>query len=122
LGSGDCLQTLNVGRMLSNISFDTTGLYLRTAIGTIAIDTPSVSSITPVRIKRQDPRNQCVGLSPNEDWITCNSENLVWLPPEYRPSSSAVSGRTIGIGVGSGKVWMYNLQVINFLTLLETMV
>jgi hypothetical protein len=30
----------------------------------------------------------------------------LWLPSDYRPSCSAVSGRTVAIGVGSGKVWM----------------
>ena len=30
-----------------------------------------------------------------------NSENRLWLPSEYRPLHSAVSGDTIGIGVGS---------------------
>jgi hypothetical protein len=43
--------------------------------------------------------------------MTYNSENLVWLPSEYRPSCSAVSGKTIGIGVGSGKVWICNFKV-----------
>src|ERR1700681_1235813 len=29
-GSGECLQTLGIGKTLSNISFDTTGSYLHT--------------------------------------------------------------------------------------------
>ena len=36
--SGECLQTLGIGKTLFNISFDTTGSYLHTEIGTIAVD------------------------------------------------------------------------------------
>jgi hypothetical protein len=43
--------------------------------------------------------------------MTYNSENLAWLPSEYRPSCSVVSGKTIGIGVGSGKVWICSFKV-----------
>ncbi|KAF2260607.1 HET-domain-containing protein [Lojkania enalia] len=38
-------------------------------------------------------------------------EHLVWLPPEYRPLCSAVSGNTIGIGTGSGRVWIFRVQL-----------
>ena len=50
-------------------------------------------------------------LSSDGAWITYNSENVVWLPSEYRPSCSAVSGKTIGVGVGPGKVWICNFKV-----------
>ena len=112
--SGECFHTLHIGEMLCNISFDTTGSYLHTDIGTVALDALSASTTSPDKLEPQNPRYQGVGLSPNKEWITCNSENLVWLPSEYRPSCSAVSGSTIGIGVGSGKVWVCNLQVTGF--------
>jgi hypothetical protein len=112
--SGACLQTLSIGTVLKNISFNITGSCLHTDIGIVAIDTPSASSIMPDKMEHQHPRHEGVGLGPNGDWITRNSENIIWLPSEYRPSCSAVSGRTIGIGVGSGKVWLCNLQRIDF--------
>jgi WD40 repeat protein len=109
--SGECLQTLGIGKVLFNISFDSTGSYLHTEIGTIAIDGSSASNITPSVTDPQKPRYQGGGLSLDGAWITYNSENVVWLPSEYRPSCSAVSGKTIGIGVGSGKVWICNFKV-----------
>ncbi|XTI83927.1 hypothetical protein V2W45_1207031, partial [Cenococcum geophilum] len=109
--SGACLQTLDVGKMLYNMSFDTTGSYLHTNIGTVALDTMSTSNIPADSKGPQNPQYQGVGLSSNDEWITWNSESVVWLPSEYRPSCSAVSGRTVGIGVGSGKVWMCTLNV-----------
>jgi hypothetical protein len=107
------IQTFAFGKTLYNISFDTTGSYLHTDIGAIALNAPSSSNIILDRMEHQDLRYQGVGLSTNGAWITCNSEKLVWLPSEYRPMHSAVSGMTIGIGVGSGKVWMCSLQVTN---------
>jgi WD40 repeat protein len=101
VSSGECLQTLDIGKALFNISVDTTGSYLYTEIGTIAIDVSA-------------SRYQGGALSSDGAWITYNSENVVWLPSEYRPSCSAVSGKTIGIGVGSGKVWICNFKVDDF--------
>ena len=112
-GSGACLQTLDIGKTLFKISFDTTGSYLRTEIGTIAIDTSSAVSMRPSARDSQKPRYKGVALSSDGAWITYNSENLVWLPSEYRPSCSAVLGTTICIGVASGKVYIckYNFGV-----------
>src|SRR3989440_123451 len=111
--SGECLQTLGIGKILFNISFDTTGSCLHTEIGTIAVDASTASNVTPSVTDSQNPRYQGWALSSDGAWIAYNSENLVWLPSEYRPSCSAVSGNTIGIGVGSGKVWICNFKVDN---------
>ena len=101
--SGECLSTLRIGLALVNISFDTTGTCLHTEIGTIMIGTNSVSTTTP--------RYQHAALSPDRAWLTYDSKYLVWLPSEYRPSCSAVLGSKIGIGVGSGKVWMCDFKL-----------
>ena len=109
--SGACLQTLEVGTVLSDISFDATGLYLHTEISTLAINALSPSDTIPIKTKPPGQQYQGGGLSSDKEWITYNSENVVWLPSEYRPSCSAVSANTVGIGVGSGKVWMCSFNV-----------
>src|SRR5215469_6906904 len=96
---------LGISKALSSISVDATSSYLHTEIGSIAINT---SNMTLSVTDPQNPQYQSGALSSDGVWITYNSENLVWLPSEYRPSCSAVSGKTIGIGVASGKVWIYN--------------
>ncbi|KAL5375855.1 hypothetical protein DPSP01_010851, partial [Paraphaeosphaeria sporulosa] len=53
----------------------------------------------------QQPVSQGVTISTNYTWISDNAQNMLWLPTEYRPACSAVSGRYVGIGTGSGKVW-----------------
>ena len=112
--SGECLQTLNTGNILLNISFDATGSYLHTEIGIIVIDASTAISalITTASAKDpQKPRYQGGALSSDRTWITYNSENLLWLPSEYRPSCSAVLGKTIGIGVGTGRVWICKVKL-----------
>jgi WD40 repeat protein len=105
--SGACLQTLHVKRGLNKISFDTTGSYLHTEVGTITISAELlVLTSTPCVIEPENPRYQGLALSSDNTWITHNSENVVWLPSEYRPSCSAVSGNIIGIGLGTGGVWI----------------
>jgi WD40 repeat protein len=104
--SGECLRTLEVDIMLSNISFDATGLYLLTDFDTIAISSSSPSNMTSDITEPQGLTYQGAGLGSNGTWITCGSKNVVWLPSEYRPSCSAVSAQMVGIGVESGKVWM----------------
>jgi WD40 repeat protein len=104
--SGECLQTLEVGTELFEVSFDVTGSYLHTEIGVISIDAPSVTD-------PQSPRYQGWALSSDRTWITYDSDNWVCLPLEYRSKCSAVSGKTIAIGTGSGKVWICSFKVAN---------
>jgi WD40 repeat protein len=110
-GSGACLQTLKVDQEIFSITFDTTSSRLHTDISIIAIDASSTSNTTPNTLGSQNPQDQSVALSSDGAWILYNSEKLVWLPSEYRPSSSAVIGKTIGIGVGSGRVWICNIEL-----------
>lgn len=108
--SGACLQTLDIGRALYHISFDDGGLHLHSEIGTIALRLPLASLDTPTVTLPESPRYQKAGLSPDGVWITSNSENVLWLPSEYRPSCSAVSTTMVGIGAGSGRVWMCSFK------------
>ncbi|KAF1932604.1 HET-domain-containing protein [Didymella exigua CBS 183.55] len=48
--------------------------------------------------------HQGIGINLSGTWITHNAQELLWLPTEYRPQCSAVSGRCIGLGGLSGKV------------------
>jgi WD40 repeat protein len=45
-------------------------------------------------------------------WITYRQDRLLWLPPNYRPSCSAVYGNIVCIGSSSGQVsvWEFSFQ------------
>ncbi|KAF1959162.1 HET-domain-containing protein [Byssothecium circinans] len=111
VSSGACLQTLSIGKRLLRISFDITDSYLHTDIGTIDIRALSGSPSLPTISEPCSPQYQGLALSADGVWITHNSENLVWLPSEYRPSCSAVSRNTISIGVGTGRVWICKVEL-----------
>jgi hypothetical protein len=73
--------TLNVGEALYVISFsfNATGSYLHTDIGTIVLDAPLALSIVPT-IAPHELRRQGYGISFDGKWITKRSENMLWLP------------------------------------------
>ncbi|KAF7514050.1 hypothetical protein GJ744_004375 [Endocarpon pusillum] len=44
------------------------------------------------------------------DWVEYQGQKLLWLPQEYRTSTSAIYGNTIGIGQGNGHVSFLKLH------------
>ena len=97
MASGKCLQTLNVTTTLHNLSFDAASQYLRTEIGAIVLDVLSASGTAPSRTAHQKPQYQGLRVSSDGTWIMCNSENLLWLSPEYRPLRSFMRASTVAI-------------------------
>ncbi|KAH8750221.1 hypothetical protein F5883DRAFT_227674 [Diaporthe sp. PMI_573] len=62
-------------------------------------------SVLSVAFSLDDPGRHGYGLGQDQTWIICNGRRVLWLPPEYRPSCSAVQGRMISIGCKSGRVF-----------------
>jgi WD40 repeat protein len=89
--SGACLQTLEGHSSLVS-SADLVSILVSLH--------PDKTAIEP-----QQPVSRGAAISLNLTWVSNNAQNMVWLPTEYRPGGSAVSGRCVGIGTGSGKVW-----------------
>ncbi|KAF2198350.1 hypothetical protein GQ43DRAFT_164696, partial [Delitschia confertaspora ATCC 74209] len=106
--SGDCLQTFSTGNPVHNVSFDITNSYLHTEIGTIPLLYPAPISIPSEPFR---PKYQGLSISPDGMWIRHNSESVLWLPSEYRPNHSVVSGKTVGMGTINGKVWICKVQL-----------
>ncbi|KAL7940609.1 hypothetical protein V8C42DRAFT_337100 [Trichoderma barbatum] len=131
-------QTLNINTTIHTISFDDTASYLHTEVGPIKLriehrteaQSTMVSQVLsldsdPAQDQRQHNANTAqkanhfvYGLSTDKCWITWNEHNIVWLPPEYQPSVSAVwpyappftssqvpsTDGVIALGNGSGTV------------------
>jgi WD40 repeat protein len=90
------LQSLFVGTGTRRLSFSTPsllqsdlGFHEITAVAT-TVTMPSSQTSSPI----------CI----SEDWVMFKSRNILWLPPDYRPSCSAVSGNTVVLGQSSGKL------------------
>ncbi|KAF2685394.1 hypothetical protein K458DRAFT_301273 [Lentithecium fluviatile CBS 122367] len=111
LGSGALLRTFSIGKPLKRIEFDTTGLYLHTSIGAIDIRARLGLPLLPTISEPRSPQYQGLALSTDGVWITHDSERQVWLPSEYRPSCSATSRSTIGIGARTGRVLIYKVEL-----------
>ncbi|KAI1330214.1 NACHT domain-containing protein [Xylariaceae sp. FL0255] len=110
--TGECLGTYEVG-YTSTVSFDPTGTLVHTDAGSIRVDkAPAADPET--RITRPSQR-QDYSLSPDRVWVLRRSEEALWLPPEYRPSRSAVltaNGSTsIVLGCPSGRVYILHFAL-----------
>jgi WD40 repeat protein len=107
--SGACLQTLSIGKALLDLSFDSTSSCLYTEIGTIVVQNSQVGVSDVVEPKR--PLYLGIGVSSDSIWIQHAGKNMLWVPSEYRPSCLAVCGNTVGMGVGSGRVWSCSINL-----------
>ncbi|KAF2625002.1 hypothetical protein BU25DRAFT_493297 [Macroventuria anomochaeta] len=102
--SGACLSTINVGTGLQYLSFDSTSTLIHTEIGTVTLSTSQITD--RVDVTASELQCQGAGLSPDSIWVMRSGSNILWIPSEYRPSCSAVSETHVGMGVGSGRVWL----------------
>ncbi|KAL6151995.1 hypothetical protein ACJQWK_04379 [Exserohilum turcicum] len=108
--SGACLQTLDVGKPLDSLSFDPTSSHLYTEIGTIDIQSLETSIRTDIAEPAR-PLHVGTGFSSDGIWVQHTGNKMLWVPSEYRPSHSSVSGTMVGVGVGSGRVWICSIDL-----------
>ncbi|KAF7172661.1 hypothetical protein CNMCM5623_004803 [Aspergillus felis] len=88
--SGQCLKTLKIDRIAYLKSFDMSNSCLETYNGTIySLDLDA----GPTDTEPEVARSQGYGVT-DQTWITWNSKYLLWLPPDYRPRTFAVSRST----------------------------
>ncbi|PTB38317.1 hypothetical protein M441DRAFT_60566 [Trichoderma asperellum CBS 433.97] len=107
LATGQCLHTVFVGTPLRKLTFDVTGSFLHTDRGTISLDFLS-SQATGL-----EPYMRGYWISPDNQWIKQKSDNLLWLPPDYWSTSSALSRAPlmslIALGSSSGRILILRL-------------
>lgn len=87
--TGALQQTLNIDPAITNLSFDSTGSHLDTNIGRLKL-TDRTEATSPAPDPDQTQRHG-YSLSCDKSWITWNGHNVLWLPPNCRPSSLAIS-------------------------------
>lgn len=107
-------QTLDIGAAITKLSFDSSGLYLDTDIGRLEIDNRTKASF-PV-LDPDQAKGYGYGLSRDKSWITWNEYYVLWLPPNCRPFTWAVSTSLstttvirIALGCHSGRLVVMGL-------------
>ena len=91
--TGAALQTFE-GCLVQQLVFTKEGSSLETDRGLLYIQSDSASSFT------SKPQPPFLGTN----WITQGETNLLWLPPEYRPSCSTFRDNLFVLGHRSGKI------------------
>ncbi|WYZ34284.1 hypothetical protein EsH8_I_000560 [Colletotrichum jinshuiense] len=122
--TGQCQRTLGVNRTLHKLAFSKTGSQLNSEPGIISLDVLSTASpifkcttlnmilLQPI-VLVEIPHFQGYGISTDGAWVTKDSRNIMWLPPEYRPITSAIEGSTLAIGCASGRVLLLRFSFSN---------
>ncbi|OQV00176.1 WD domain-containing protein isoform 2 [Cladophialophora immunda] len=101
--SGALLQKLEVDAIVQTMSFSDDGTSLTTNRGRLHAASISHSAI-PRRL------HLSADIFVKEEWVTRGMENMLWLPPEYRPSCAAVHGNIVALGHASGGVSILGFQ------------
>ncbi|KAK1254185.1 hypothetical protein MKX08_008180 [Trichoderma sp. CBMAI-0020] len=104
LSTSMCLATVDIDLpAVGYISFDEVGFCLSTNVGDFILDGTMLfedsgreSPSPPVGDATISRRG--IGLSEDLEWVMWDDDRLIWLPPAYRPSASAVIGPTLAIG------------------------
>jgi WD40 repeat protein len=103
-------QALEIGTEVRTLSFDAAASYLYTEIGLIKYNMehgnkaqPMIPDSDPAKGQYQRQSNDenaqkanykyvGYGISTDKCWITWNGQNILWLPPDYQPSSESAIG------------------------------
>ncbi|KAK3305099.1 WD40-repeat-containing domain protein, partial [Chaetomium strumarium] len=108
--TGQCVSTLegHSGQVDSLQFHEYNPDLVHTELGIFDLKTVGIcTAFDPTSTDRSSPVAIGYGLSSNGTWITYKGENLLWLPPEYRPSSSAISGTAVSIGCSLGRILFF---------------
>ncbi|EJT73024.1 hypothetical protein GGTG_09875 [Gaeumannomyces tritici R3-111a-1] len=119
LKDGCCLQALDTrgSRRVDLVAFDASQSRLLTDVGLFLLND---TDMTPARDKTgtgtgnmgREVRRQGYGVDIDSGWVTWESKKMLWLPPAFRPDSTAVllpepgasTPSTIVLGCRSGRV------------------
>jgi WD40 repeat protein len=95
--TGATIREINTYKPISKLSFTSDGSHLETDWGILELRLPTVCESLP-------RSNSSIPLYVNLHWVTWKTENILWLPPDYRASCIAVRQNILAMGHGLGRV------------------
>ncbi|RDW65601.1 hypothetical protein BP5796_10293 [Coleophoma crateriformis] len=101
--TGVALQTLEIyTAYTSSVAFSHDGQNIITEFDVVSLNQPRFNS---------SEYSTHVGYHISSGkWVSWNGNNVLWLPPEYRPGKIAVKGNLLVVGTGSGRVYFLNFS------------
>ncbi|KAL7953004.1 WD40-repeat-containing domain protein [Trichoderma compactum] len=107
--TGKSQQTLKTGEVRSLLYDQASEMCLYTDVGTLGTNQASVEEIADTQGLLPNLVFCGLSFSPDKEWIRIGFEDIVWLPPEYRPSAyscdvSIIRGWRVFIGCQSGGI------------------
>jgi hypothetical protein len=100
--TGTLQQTVKAEGVATTLEFSEDSPYLITDLGSFRIQ---------INIQSRCSNNTSYSLRENgaifvqeRQWIVLHGKKALWLPPEYRPTCSAVKDGTLALGHASGRV------------------
>jgi len=109
--TGQCVSTIEIGRQIDLFQLDRfQSDVLHTELGAIYLRLVANPPFNPLPAGHLLPEVVGYGLGSNNTWITYSGKKLIWLPPEYRVSSVAISGTNLSIGCSSGRVLIFKFS------------
>ncbi|KAK6515996.1 hypothetical protein TWF281_004586 [Arthrobotrys megalospora] len=104
LETGLQVATLRLDGIIRGLKFSTDGGDLETDKGMLSI-TPSYPPSTEILLQKAPGK-----IFLERHWITLDGRNLLWLPPGYRGSCSALRGKLLVMGQTSGEVSFFGFS------------
>jgi WD40 repeat protein len=98
-------ETLSTEGTVTELKFSQDGSHLSTNLGSIHIQSKCDNHIS------SSPKTNPEILLKQRDWITLNGKQVLWLPPEARPSCSAIKANKIALGHASGRISFVGFRV-----------
>ena len=83
---------------VNELAFSQEGLYLITNLGILNVQ-PGHEHLA----SNSTYKNPAIFIEQRQ-WINLNGKNVLWLPPDFRPSYSAINGDLLSLGHASGRV------------------
>ena len=99
------LETLNTEKSVTEVEFSQDGSHLHTNLGPLKLQFRRGNYMSVL------PETNPELFLRQKDWIALNGKPVLWLPPEVRPSCSAVKGNTIALGHESGRIFFIGFRL-----------
>jgi WD40 repeat protein len=103
--TGGLQETLITERVVTELEFSQDSPYITTNLGSLRMQSWCGNNIC------SSPRMNLEIFLKGQNWVTLNGKHVLWLPPEIRPSCSAIKSNMLALGHPSGRVSFIGFRV-----------